>query len=278
MSATDAVTRLLGSTATSERVVGAGASGTVHRVELADGRAVAAKERSAPERDGTRAEAASLAWLGIAVPEVLAWDEDWLVMRYVEPGEPTALAAEELGRALAAIHAQPVTAYGAPPTGGPRDAWIGPVPMRNEECGSWAEFYSRLRVEPYVRMAVDRGHLTRDEAREFDRTWSVPDEAPARVHGDLWNGNVHWGRERAWLIDPAAHGGHRESDLAMLELFGCPHLERVRAAYLEVAPLADGWRDRVALHQLFPLLVHTAAFGRGYAGRAVEAARRTVVG
>jgi fructosamine-3-kinase len=93
----------------------------------------------------------------------------------------------------------------------------------------------------------------------------------------LWSGNVLWGADgRAWLIDPAAHGGHRETDLAMLRLFGCPHLERVLAAYQETVPLAGGWMERVGLHQLFPLLVHTVLFGRGYAEQAVAAARGVV--
>ena len=100
-----------------------------------------------------------------------------------------------------------------------------------------------------------------------------PAEPPARLHGDLWSGNVLWSSDGAWLIDPAAHGGHRETDLAMLALFGCPHLDTVLAAYDEAAPLAAGWRDRVPLHQLFPLLVHVVLFGRGYAGQAVAAAR-----
>lgn len=100
-----------------------------------------------------------------------------------------------------------------------------------------------------------------------------PPEPPARLHGDLWNGNVLWSRDDAWLIDPAAHGGHRETDLAMLHLFGCPHLDRLLAAYEETTPLADGWAERIGLHQLFPLLVHTVLFGRSYAGQAVAAAR-----
>ena len=100
-----------------------------------------------------------------------------------------------------------------------------------------------------------------------------PPEPPARLHGDLWSGNVLWSTDGAWLIDPAAHGGHRETDLAMLALFGCPHLDTVLAAYDEAAPLAPGWRDRVPLHQLFPLLVHVVLFGRGYAGQCVAAAR-----
>ncbi|MYQ97598.1 fructosamine kinase family protein, partial [Streptomyces sp. SID6139] len=101
-----------------------------------------------------------------------------------------------------------------------------------------------------------------------------PAEPPARLHGDLWNGNVLWGADgEVRLIDPAAHGGHRETDLAMLQLFGCPHLDRVLAGYRESAPLADGWRERVGVHQLFPLLVHAVLFGRGYAEQALSVAR-----
>ena len=91
-------------------------------------------------------------------------------------------------------------------------------------------------------------------------------EPPARLHGDLWSGNVLWTAQEAVLIDPAAHGGHRETDLAMLALFGAPHLERVLAAYDEAAPLADGWHDRVLLHQVHPLLLHAVLFGGSYAG------------
>jgi fructosamine-3-kinase len=76
------------------------------------------------------------------------------------------------------------------------------------------------------------------------------------------------------LIDPAAYGGHRETDLAMLDLFGAPHLGRILAAYDEATPLAEGWRDRVALHQLYPLLAHAVMFGGGYGARADAVARR----
>src|SRR5262249_61636615 len=88
-----------------------------------------------------------------------------------------------------------------------------------------------------------------------------------------WSGNVLWSGGRGLLIDPAAHGGHREMDLAMLALFGAPHLDRIVAAYEEVAPLADGWRSRVPLHQLHPLLVHVCLFGSGYRQSALDAAR-----
>jgi fructosamine-3-kinase len=92
------------------------------------------------------------------------------------------------------------------------------------------------------------------------------------LHGDLWSGNVMWTPGGVTLIDPAAHGGHRETDLAMLALFGCPFLDAVLEGYQRQRPLAEGWQDRVPLHQLYPLLAHVVLFGKGYAGQAATAA------
>jgi fructosamine-3-kinase len=101
------------------------------------------------------------------------------------------------------------------------------------------------------------------------------DDAPARIHGDLWSGNLMWTDSGVTLIDPAAHGGHRETDLALLALFGTPHLAAVLEGYQERQPLAEGWRERVGLHQLHCLLVHAEIFGGGYAAQALAAARAT---
>jgi len=105
-----------------------------------------------------------------------------------------------------------------------------------------------------------------------------PAEPPSRIHGDCWSGNVLWSGGRGALIDPAAHGGHRETDLAMLGLFGAPYLDRILAAYREATPLADGWRERVPLHQLHPLLVHVCLFGAAYREPALAAARAALSG
>jgi fructosamine-3-kinase len=236
------------------------------------------------------AEAAGLHWLGehgdVPVPAVLGYDDEWLVMEYIPADNPGKRAAEELGRGLAALHLRGAPAYGSPPPDGPADAWMGLAPMRNEACADWASFYAAHRIEPYVRSCVDQGLFTIAEAAVFDAVCArLPElggepEPPARLHGDAWTGNVLWGRDdHAWLIDPAAHGGHREADLAMLRMFGTPLLDHVLGGYAEAAtdagsPLADGWHDRVDLHQLFPLLMHAAVFGGGYARDALVAARR----
>lgn len=274
--------------------------GGAYLVRLVDGGAVVAKRHQ--RASGVAAEVAGLRWVAAAVgppgssvaagtdsswrafvgcPQVLGQDEEWLVVEAVEVGVATAAAAEGLGRGLARLHLAGAPAFGAAPPGGPVDAWIGLAPMRNEAGMAWPEWYVEHRVLPYLRTAVDQGalHQPLPIKAVCARIGELagPAEPPARLHGDLWSGNVLWGADgMAWLIDPAAHGGHRETDLAMLRLFGCARLDRVIAAYDEVAPLADGWRERVPLHQLFPLLVHTVLFGGGYGDQAVTAARQAL--
>ena len=256
--------------------------GAAREVQLSTGDRVVAKSHDLP--GAARAEAASLEWLAepgfVAVPRLRASNDSWLVTDLVASGSSNRKAAENLGRGLARLHAAGAPAFGSPPAGGPADASIGLAPMQNVECDSWPEFYGRHRIEPYLRTAVDRGSIGSGQAQVFHdviarlEELAGPPEPPARLHGDLWSGNVLWGADgRAWLIDPAAHGGHRETDLAMLQLFGCPHLDTILGAYNEEAPLAEGWRQRVQLHQLFPLLVHTVLFGGGYAAQAAGAAR-----
>ncbi|MFD3589396.1 fructosamine kinase family protein [Streptomyces sp. NPDC058683] len=261
-------------------------SGSLAEVTLAGGRAVMVKRGDDP--GAVAAEAAGLRWLvaarAVAVPEVLGHDERWLVTELVPTGRPRAEAATRFGQALAALHAAGAPAFGTAPPDGPGEAWIGRAPMRNEPGTDWPQWYAEHRLLPYLRTAVDRGTLRPGEAAVVERVCerlpelAGPPEPPARLHGDLWNGNVLWGADGpVRLIDPAAHGGHRETDLAMLRLFGCPYLDLILEGYQEVAPLAAGWAERVAVHQLFPLLVHTVLFGRGYAERTLETSR-TIAG
>ncbi|MFD8198745.1 fructosamine kinase family protein [Streptomyces sp. NPDC059701] len=275
--------RLTGRTVRGERRL----SGTLAEVALDDGRTVVVKRGEGA--GAARAEAAGLRWLAgagaVRVPAVHGDDAHWLVTDRVAQGPPSGTAAAGFGRELAALHAAGAPAFGSPPPGGPVEAYIGLAPMRNVTADAWPRWYAEHRVLPYLRRAVDAGTVRGAEAADVERVCELlpglagPAEPPARLHGDLWNGNVLWGADgHVRLIDPAAHGGHRETDLAMLRLFGCPHLERIVEGYQQAAPLADGWAGRVGVHQLFPLLVHAVLFGRGYAEQAVAAARSALAG
>lgn len=151
-------------------------------------------------------------------------------------------------------------------------ATIGAAPMRNTPADVWPDWYAADRIAPYLAALTTTERADVEVVLDRVDDLAGPPEPPARLHGDLWSGNVLWAPDGVWLIDPAAHGGHRETDLAMLALFGCPHLDQL-AASDEAAPLAPGWRERVPLHQLFPLLVHATLFGGGYGAQAAAAAR-----
>jgi fructosamine-3-kinase len=253
------------------------------RLTLDDGNSLFAKSwpgsATEPVPDGFfAAEARGLSWLreagGAPVPEVLIALPTVLAMEWVDPAAPTPRAAERLGRDLAATHRAGSPAFGAPWPG-----YIGRLPLDATPADDgWPGWFAAARLRPYLRRSADRGALAPDDVALVDRVVDrivdlagpAGGESPARLHGDLWPGNLLWsgdgGRaDRVWLVDPAAQGGHRETDLATLALFGgAPHLERILAAYHEAWPLADGWPARRPLHQLHLLLVHTALFGAAY--------------
>jgi fructosamine-3-kinase len=195
-------------------------------------------------------------------------------MELLPPGQPARPAARAFGAGLARTHAA-----GAPSFGAPWPGFIASLPLDNTPARDWAPWYAEQRIVPYLRKASDYGALSRADISLVEAVvarigdLAGPPEPPSRIHGDLWSGNVLWSGGRGWLIDPAAHGGHRETDLAMLALFGAPHLDAILHGYAETAPLADGWRDRVPLHQLHPLLVHACLFGASYASQVHAAAR-----
>ena len=231
-------------------------------------------------------EAAGLRWLavpgGAPVAEVLAVEASSITIARVAEASPTAEAAYAFGRGLARTHDAGAAAFGIGPDGWTGDGFIGDAPLSLHPHSSWGAFYAAERVLPYAREAHRQGGLNSEELRlieglavrladgEFD-----DDAAPARIHGDLWAGNVLFTAESATLIDPAAHGGHRLTDLAMLALFGLPYLEQVFTGYADAClHLPAHWRDLIGLHQLHPLMVHAMLFGGGFGARAAAIAAR----
>ncbi len=279
--------RLTGAAVRELRAAGSQFRWNYYQAVLADGRAVFAKVAADGLGGVFEAEARGLRWLAeagaVGVPEVLGWDDATLAVSQVPPGRAGAAAAERFGRELARLHRA-----GAPRFGAPWPGFIASLSLPNDHSvtasapgtvATWPDWYRARRVLPYLRLAVDAGTMTGTDARLVEsaaaRAADVagPEEPPSRIHGDCWSGNVLWSGASGWLIDPAAHGGHRETDLAMLALFGAPYLDRILGAYADEAPLASGWRQRVPLHQLHPLLVHVCLFGAAYREEALAAAR-----
>jgi len=258
-------------------------------VELEGGTRAFVKSRAGAAPGEYATEAAGLRWLaaaagGLPVPEVLAvgdGDPPFLALAWVDEGRLDAAGEEALGRGLARLHAAGAPAFGAPPPGAPEAGLrLGSIVLPAATGDDWPRFYGEHRLAPLLRLAADGGALPSGGARAIEALierlpeLAGPPEPPARLHGDLWAGNVLADAQgRPWLIDPAAYGGHREVDLAMLRLFGSPG-RAFLDAYEAHHPLAPGHEERVELYQLFPLLVHAALFGGGYPASAERVARK----
>ncbi len=273
-SVSDLVSSALGVGVRSSTSIGGGDFASSHRLELADGRTVFAKTHTSPPPNFFSTEAAGLEWLRnsntVAVPEllhvsdsppllVLEWIDEALASRGGAPDEA------EFGRAMAALHSAGFETFGRPD-----GRTTGSLALPNDPSGSWAEFLAERRLLPLARIAKDRRSLPPETISRIEALASriddlvPPAEPPHLLHGDLWAGNrlVDAGG-RSWVIDPACFGGHREFDLAMMRLFG-GYGDTVFDAYDEAFPLADGWHERIGLHQLPPLVVHAIKFGGGY--------------
>lgn len=251
--------------------LGGGDVAEAYRVLLDDSTTVFAKTKPGAVDGFFTTEATGLDWLRdtqtVAVPQVIAVADDppVLVQQWIDQGDPTVSTEADLGRSLAALHQTRAACFGRQDRRS-----TGSRGLPNEPCSSWTEFFPSQRLLPLARLAQDSGALPEESIAELEHValsvdrYGGTDEPPSILHGDLWAGNrlVSIGGA-SWLIDPAAHGGHREFDLAMMRLFGGFGWECFEA-YQDVFPLADGWKQRIPLHQLAPLVVHAIKFGSSY--------------
>ncbi|MEM7160407.1 MAG: fructosamine kinase family protein [Myxococcota bacterium] len=237
------------------------------------GETVFVKTRPGAPGSTFRVEAMGLRWLAargpLRVPEVLAFSEDppFLALEMIEAGRRAPDFDDALGRGLAALHRNAADQFGLD-----HDNFIARLPQDNTPTETWAEFYWERRLRPQVELAQRAGLVSSSMATDFERLAARlpercgPVEPPAPLHGDLWSGNLIVDEAGTpVLIDPAAYAGHREVDLAMMQLFG-GFGPRVFATYHEAYPLDSEWKQRVPLYQLYPLLVHVNLFGGSYVG------------
>lgn len=248
------------------------------------------KQRLGATSESYRYEAAGLAWLrqahdeedGCPVPWVRDVGTDRLTLDFIPTTTPTSEAARTFGAQLARTHRSGADAFSQLPPQ-MQQPFIADIPLPEGTWETFGSFYAGARIRPLAQQAHTTNAITRTEYAILEKLAGAletedpqlvgPPEPIARLHGDLWSGNVLWRRRDCVLIDPSAHGGHRESDLAMLALFGLPHLDDVLEAYQHEWPLDPNFQSRIPLHQVYPLLIHAILFGGTYGSAAANASR-----
>jgi fructosamine-3-kinase len=216
----------------------------------------------------------------LAVPKVIfagaAGGFQFLLLEHIEEGQRLNKYWENFGAGLALLHRVTSGTFGLD-----HENYIGSLPQRNTPSRSWVDFFINHRITPQLRMAVDNGRLGMPVLKGFNSLFPklpalLPEEPPSLLHGDLWSGNIMTNRAgKPCLIDPAVYFGHREVDVAMTRLFG-GFDTRYLNAYGEVFPLLPGYEERLAIYNLYPLLVHVNLFGGGYGAEVVSTVKRFV--
>ena len=198
----------------------------------------------------------------------------YLLMEYLSPITPNKKGWENLALHLAALHQTTQENFGLD-----HNNFIGSLPQQNHYHNTWAEFYVTERLKPQVKMAADRRLLNTNDLKMFEKLYKeipaiCPEEVPALIHGDLWNGNFLITKNQVpVLIDPAVCYGHREMDLAMTHLFG-GFDDVFYNTYNDFFSIESGFLDRMEIYQLYYLLVHLNLFGRAYVGKVRNVAKQ----
>jgi fructosamine-3-kinase len=180
----------------------------------------------------------------------------------------------EFGISLAHLHSIKETTFAKLPVG--NTLFFGPlkdpIEITMHETNDWKDYFVNFRINQLKH--IGSGILSKDEIKKIDKLKDILDDIypkgvlPTRIHGDLWAGNLVFEKNnndiRVVMIDPAAHTGMRDEDLAMLELFSAPYYSSILKGYATVLPIGDNLRKRITLQNLFPVLAHAYLFGAGY--------------
>ena len=196
----------------------------------------------------------------IRIPNVLCFDDDFLIIEFIPPSNPNNAFWEVFGQKLALMHKQTHSKFGLD-----FDNYIGSLYQDNTQNKNWTEFFIQNRLQAQLSIGNFSGTLLSDFDKLFQKLPNLfPNEKPALLHGDLWNGNfLAKNGDTPMLIDPAIYYGNREMDIAMSNLFGGFNSD-FYFAYNESHPLENGWEERIQICNLYPLLVHVNLFGGAY--------------
>lgn len=214
----------------------------------------------------------------ISIPGVLLVDEDdenaFLLLEYIKSAHEAGNFWDDFGEKLASLHHVKADKFGLD-----HDNYMGSLYQHNTFCDTWTEFFIMERLERQIKLARENGNIGRTDVLAFDRLYLrlgeiFPPAKPSLLHGDLWRGNLMVNSSGlACLIDPAVYYGHPETDIAMSTLFG-GFPNRFYEAYNRHNPLDKGWRERLPIYNLYPLMVHVNLFGGAYLASVHQILRR----
>lgn len=207
----------------------------------------------------------------LTVPSVIGFDKtekySFLLLELITSASKASNFWEDFAQGLASLHRNTNDYYGFD-----HDNYMGSLSQSNRQHSDWYSFFIEERLEKQLKLGRDNGEIPSSIVHHFEKLYHVlpeivPVEPPALLHGDLWSGNFMTGPDgKACLIDPAVYYGHRESDIAMTQLFG-GFANDFYTEYNRAFPLAKGWEKRVDILNLYPLLIHVNLFGGGYLGQ-----------
>jgi protein-ribulosamine 3-kinase len=211
----------------------------------------------------------------IKVPDVYLYEDEIILLEFIESGTKKKNFFEDFGRKFAQMHKSTADEFGFY-----EDNYIGSTPQININDEStkknWRSFYFNMRLLYQFRLAEKNGYVDnslRDAftkiANKIESILEGSDEKPSLLHGDLWSGNYMTDKNgEACLIDPAVYYGNREADLAMTKLFG-GFSASFYEAYNEAFPLKEGWKYRENIYMLYHVLNHLNLFGSRYYAHAL---------
>jgi fructosamine-3-kinase len=211
---------------------------------------------------------------GPYTPAVYLYGEEFILLEDLAPATRTSDYWMVFGRRLAALHNHTNDRFGFA-----HNNYIGSTPQPNAWTEDGWQFFGEQRLLYQARLANRRGLLARAEVERVERLVTrlaefIPRQPASLIHGDLWSGNATTNRKgEPAIIDPAAHYGWAEAELAMTALFGS-FPEAFYRAYQEVRPLEADFRGRFPIYNLYHLLNHLNLFGSGYLGQVLQILHR----
>ncbi len=271
---------ILGSKITEMNPLSGGCISNAYEVNTKNGNSYFLKNNYSSGNDMFFTEAHGLQELGkpgvITIPKVISFDEEFILLDFIESSGRSKNFSEDFGRKFAMLHKFNNEKYGFY-----EDNYIGSNPQpnipENDEAKNWTKFYFNKRILYQFHLAEKSGNSTSELRSSISKLENKIDsiitdnsEKPSLLHGDLWGGNYIVDKNGfACLIDPAVYYGNREADLAMTKLFG-GFDSKFYQAYNEEFPLAEGYDYRESIYKLYHVLNHLNLFGSGYYSQAIS--------